>query len=77
MNNKGNLVLTILSGLIVVAFFVLLYILASSPVPEGNADVVNLTVGALIGAFTSVIGYWFGSSAGSKQKTEMLTKNNP
>jgi hypothetical protein len=72
MNNKSNLILTILSGLIVIAFFVLLYLLASKPVPDGNSDVVNLTVGALIGAFTSVVGYWFGSSAGSKQKTDLL-----
>lgn len=35
---------------------------------------VQLEIGAVIGAFSAVIGYWFGSSAGSTRKTELLAK---
>ena len=30
--------------------------------------------GAVVAAFTQVIGYYFGSSAGSKQKTNIMNK---
>lgn len=64
----------ILGGLIVTGFFVLLYLLVSKDVPEVNRDLLNLIVGALIGSFATVVGYFFGSSKGSAEKTELLTK---
>ena len=66
----------ILGGVIVVGFFLLLYFLIFSGVPETNKDLLNLVVGALIGSFATVVGYFYGSSAGSAQKTEMLAKQN-
>jgi hypothetical protein len=42
-------------------------------VPEPNKDLLNLVVGALIGSFASVVGYFFGSSAGSAQKDETIS----
>lgn len=66
----------ILGGLIVACFFALLYMLVASEVPASNKDLLNLIVGALIGSFASVTGYFFGSSAGSAKKTELLDKKN-
>lgn len=37
-------------------------------------DAVMLIIGALIGAFTTVVGYFFGSSKGSADKTELLNQ---
>lgn len=68
--------LYILGGLIVSGFFILLYLLVASEVPEANKDLLNLVTGALIGSFASVVGYFFGSSAGSAKKTELLDKKN-
>ena len=66
----------ILSGLITVGFFGLLGTLIFVGVPEQNKDLLNISVGALIGAFTGgVVGYFFGSSSGSKEKTDMLNKS--
>lgn len=65
----------ILGGLIVVGFFLLLYFLLSAVVPEGNKELLNITIGALIGSFTSIVGYFFGSSLGSAEKNDFL-KNN-
>jgi hypothetical protein len=64
----------ILGGLIVVGFFILLYLLVNSEVPEKNKDLLNLIVGALIGNFGLVVGYFYGSSAGSARKDEILQK---
>jgi len=62
----------VLGGLIVAGFFILLYLLISAEVPERNKDLLNLVVGALIGSFATVVGYFYGSSKGSAEKNEML-----
>jgi len=64
----------ILGGLIVAGFFLLLYLLVGSEVPEINKDLLNLVVGALIGSFSTVVGYFYGSSKGSADKNEMIKK---
>ena len=38
-----------------------------------NMDLLNLVVGALLTSFATVVGYFYGSSAGSAAKNEMLT----
>jgi len=58
----------ILAGIVVSGFFaVIIY-----KITKGQD--VQLEVGALIGSFATVVGYFFGSSRGSDKKTEMLTK---
>lgn len=62
----------VLGGLIVIGFFTLLILLVLSEVPEKNKDLLNLVVGALIGSFASIVGYYFGSSSGSAKKDETI-----
>ena len=69
-----NIFQYVLGGLITVGFFVLLYLLLLSAVPEENKEILNIVVGALIGSFTSIVGYFYGSSLGSADKNEMLRK---
>jgi hypothetical protein len=64
----------ILGGLIVAGFFVLLYFLVLSPIPEKNSDLLNLIIGALIGNFGAVVSYFYGSSAGSSKKDDTISK---
>ena len=61
-----------LGSLITIGFFGLLGILIFKSIPEGNNEVLYLAIGALISAFATVVGYFYGSSAGSQAKTEML-----
>ena len=61
-----------LGGLIVIGFFVLLITLVFTEVPEKNKDLLNLVVGALIGSFATIVGYFFGSSSGSAKKDETI-----
>jgi amino acid transporter len=63
----------ILGVLIVIGFFGLLGLLVLSAVPNENMDLLNLVVGALLTSFATVVGYFYGSSAGSAAKNEMLT----
>ena len=66
----------ILGAVIVVGFFVLLSVLVQKEIPPENKATTNLVVGALIGSFTTVVGYFYGSSKGSQSKDEMLNKKN-
>ena len=61
-----------LGAIIVLGFFALIIILAYISVPDQNKDLLNLVVGALIGSFATVVGYFYGSSKGSAEKNEML-----
>ena len=63
-----------LGGLIVIGFFALMYMLLATEVPDGNKDILNIVVGALIGSFTSIVGYFYGSSLGSSEKNDLLRK---
>ena len=76
MNTKkiNMIVLLILAGIITVGFFSLLFLLVLYEVPEKNGTLLNITVGALISAFSGgVVGYFFGSSAGSAAKTDIMS----
>jgi amino acid transporter len=64
----------ILGALIVLGFFTLLGLLIFKEVPAENNDVLNLAIGALISGFATVVGYFYGSSAGSAAKNDLLTK---
>lgn len=41
-------------------------------IPEDNRSVVYIIIGALAGSMTQVMNFWFGSSAGSKEKTRSI-----
>jgi len=44
-------------------------------IPEESQRLFDMGFGAVVAAFTQVIGYYFGSSAGSKQKTDLISKS--
>lgn len=66
----------ILSILIIVGFFGSLCMLLLKPdtLNDINKEPIMLMVGALIAAFSLLVGFYFGSSAGSARKTDMLAK---
>ena len=64
-----------LGAVIAVGFFVLLYFIVFIEIPTSNKDIVNIVVGALVGAFAMVVSFFFGSSKGSMDKTEILSKD--
>jgi len=57
---------------ITVGFFGCLFWMFVSGVPKNGNEALLLMLGALQTAFTGVIAYYFGSSSGSKAKTDLM-----
>lgn len=74
MQTIKDVYMYLLGALIVAGFFLLLYLLVYQGVPEINKDILNIVVGALIGMAGNVVNYFFGSSKGSADKTQLLDK---
>lgn len=62
-----------LGALVVIGFFSTLIALI---VKGADKDTQNLLIGALIAAFSTVVGYFYGSSKGSQEKDERLANSN-
>lgn len=57
---------------VTLGFFGILAWTMVRPVPPESRDLLNVMLGALGTAWISVISYYFGSSAGSARKTDLL-----
>jgi hypothetical protein len=55
-------------------FFGLLFVLLRWAPPKQNEALLNITLGSLGTAWVAIIGYYFGSSAGSERKNEIIAK---
>jgi hypothetical protein len=64
--------LYILAWVIVLGFFGLTGMLMNITLPTGQNEVVFMLFGGLVSAFSTVIGYFFGSSRGSALKSEII-----
>ena len=64
-----------LGALIVTGMFVIIGLLVYKEMPTTNKDLLNIVIGAFIGAFLSVVGYFYGSSKGSADKTEIISES--
>lgn len=73
MNNK-NAVAASLAILAMLGFLVMFAVLGFMPVPAANKDFFNMGFIALIGFVGTAFGYYLGSSLGSAQKNELLTR---
>lgn len=63
-----------LGALIVVGFFTVLIVVFRTEMPQSNKDIGLLIIGALVAKFSDVVGYFFGSSKSSADKTELMNK---
>ena len=60
-------------GLIIIGLFAFVT-MAILFVPLRNTELAHLIVGDLIGMSTMLVGFYWGSSSGSKEKQEQLNK---
>jgi drug/metabolite transporter (DMT)-like permease len=76
MNSKAKEIYQyILASIIVLAVMAFAVALIFVPIPEQNRDMLNIALGAFLGAFITVVGYNFGSSKGSADKTALMDKS--
>jgi len=77
VTGKSDVNLYVLAWTIVIGFFILVSILIFIPLPTDSNGVIFLLFGTLSAGFGSVMGYFFGSSKSSSDKTDMIYKSTP
>jgi len=65
---------SLLALAVTVGFFLLLWFLCHSTIPESNQRILDIMLGSLGTAWLSIVAYYFGSSAGSTEKTALMAK---
>lgn len=63
---------SVLGFAVITGFMGGLFIMSRYDLPVSNKDYLLVALGYLGASFQNVIGYYFGSSAGSKQKSDIL-----
>lgn len=76
MDKAKEIYMYVLAALIIVGFLCLLAILIFKGVPQENAELLYISVGALIGMAGAVVQYFFGSSKSSSDKTKIIANGN-
>lgn len=69
---KGYMAL--LALVVIGATFYLGHVLLTSTIPADNRDIVNVALGMILGLSSTVIGYYFGSSKSSSDKTYLFAE---
>jgi hypothetical protein len=65
--------LMLITGISVLsAFLFLIYALLRIPIPEPNRSAFDIIIGAVMGAVTTLVAYYFGSSKSSNDKNEII-----
>jgi hypothetical protein len=67
----------LLAIMVTLGFFGVLAFMLFRQVPQTGHDAMLLMLGGLGSAWTAVVSYYFGSSAGSDRKTELLAQSSP
>lgn len=62
-----------LAAVTIILVFTLLILLYFIPIPKGNERIVDMALGSFIGAALSIFIFFYGSTKGSKDKTEIMS----
>jgi hypothetical protein len=73
-----DMMIYIFSGLIIIATLVWFAIILFITIPAENKTIVDMAAGVFLGSgWTQILNWWFGSSKGSADKNEIISKQQP
>jgi len=64
----------IIGGFVIGCAVAIVALLVFVQLPETNKDIVNISLGTLLGMAVTVVSYFFGSSKSSADKSEAMAK---
>jgi hypothetical protein len=67
----------IIACVVIVGFFAILLVMMFKDLPPSSKEAALIMLGALGSAFTGVISYYYGSTAGSAEKSKLLAQSQP
>ena len=67
----------IIAMILAAMFGGVLLLLMFVPIPQENKDLLNILLGVLGGSFTTMVAWYYGSSASSRQKTSFIAASAP
>ncbi len=70
MKEAKEIFMYALGAVVIIGFFTILWFLIKQQTFEST---INLAIGALIGAFATIVGYFYGSSKSSNSKDETIS----
>ena len=65
---------TAFGAVMILGFFSVVWYMLIEVIPEANQRILDMLLGSLMGSVTSIVAYYFGSSAGSAAKHSLLEK---
>ncbi len=70
--NTERVYMAILAMTIIAGTFYLGEVLLTKSIPTENRDIINVALGLILGLSGTVVGYYFGSSKSSSDKTDIF-----
>jgi hypothetical protein len=75
MAKAKEIYMYVLGAIVVLGILAIIGLLVYVPMPAENKDALMLVLGVLAAKFSDVIAYFFGSSKGSADKTQIMADN--
>ena len=77
MKNFKDIYMYVMGAIVVLSLIAVVIVLIWKPIPDINKDILYIAAGIIFGWGSLVIGYFFGSSKGSADKTAIIANSTP
>lgn len=67
----------ILGTILTIGVFVILGFVLTQPIPEASIRVVDMIIGSILTQWVMAMGYFFGTTASSSKKTDLIAQAGP
>lgn len=74
---RWNVAPMLLAVVITLGYFAALVFVLTQPVPKESERIIDMMLGTLTTVWIMAVSYFFGTTAGSAKKTELLAKAGP